>query len=118
MNSQITKENLIDIEGATVAFYNFNYNGKDTLCFNTSKSTPPHPMVNAMAGLKVLKDNQQLVMINHHSPDGLFAKIDANFNYDVEDLEDGTVKIVFTPKAGTTAQTDFNDNQCGGGCDH
>lgn len=107
----------IDIEDATADFYNCEIDGIDTLYFDTSAGQG-HPMVNAMAGLKALDVNSQLIMINHHAPSGLFPKIEANYNYDVEDLEDGTVKVVFTYKSGTVQQTNFTDNKCSGGCDH
>lgn len=118
MNLPLTKENLFSVKNATVAFFKFDLNGIETLYFDSSASTPPHPMVNAMAGLKTLEANQQLIMINHHSPDGLFPKIESDFNYEVEELDNGTVKVVFSRKTDATYQTDFNDNQCGGGCEH
>ena len=73
-------------------------------------------MVNAMVGLEALPNDAQLIMINHHAPSGLFPKIEANYDYTVEDLIDGTAKMVFTYKEGTEQQTDFTDNKCGGGC--
>ena len=105
----------VDIEDATVDFFKFNIDGIETLYFDTS-SGQGHPMVNAMAGLKALDKNSQLIMVNHHAPSGLFPKIESNYNHSVEDLDDGTVKVVFTYKTGTTQQTDFTDNKCGGGC--
>ncbi len=34
---------------------------------------PPEPMVNAMAGLRLLDNsNKKLIMINHKTPGGLF----------------------------------------------
>jgi uncharacterized protein (DUF2249 family) len=106
----------VEVAGATVDFYKFQENGTEIYYFNTSKNG--HPMVNAMAGLKAIGENGKLVMINHHSPVGLFPKIEDNYDYEVENLDDGTVQVVFAYKIGTIQNTNFEDNHCGGGCDH
>lgn len=105
----------IDIDGATTTFYSYLDNGIQTYYFDTCDGSG-HPMVNAMAGLQSLPNDAQLIMINHHAPSGLFPKIEANYDYNVEDLIDGTAKIVFKYKTGTTQQTNFTDNKCSGGC--
>lgn len=105
----------IEIQGATTDFYTYKENEITTYYFDTSDGSG-HPMVNAMAGLEALPKDGQLVMINHHAPSGLFPKIEANYDYTIEDLIDGTAKMVFTYKEGTKQQTDFTDNKCGGGC--
>lgn len=104
----------IDVAGASVDFFKYIQNGITTYQFDTSKCGPPDPMVNAMAGLQLLDDNSQLVMINHKTPGGLFPKVEAEFNYEVEELEDGRAKIVFTKKAGAASTTDFSANTCSG----
>ncbi len=49
--------------------------------FDTSRCGPPEPMVNAMAGLKLVTDSgKKLVMINHKRPMGLLNKIGENFD--------------------------------------
>jgi len=106
----------IEVAEATVDFYRFNINDTSIVYFDTSDAG--HPMVNAMAGLQALKDGESLMMINHTTPSGLFPKVEANYNYIVEDLENEKVKVVFTYKKGSTPQTNFDDNKCGGGCDH
>jgi hypothetical protein len=71
-------------------------------------------MVNAMLGLQLLKnDNDKLIMINHKAPGGLFPKIENNFNYEVIDIEDGKVQVVFSNKNDSTGRTDFSQNSCG-----
>ncbi|MCW8838186.1 MAG: DUF2249 domain-containing protein [Thiovulaceae bacterium] len=104
----------IDVAGSTVDFFKYTDNGVDVYQFNTSMCAPPDPMVNAMAGLQLLNENSALVMINHKSPGGLFPKIDAEFNYVVQELDDGNVKVVFTRKDGAAATTDFASNTCSG----
>ncbi|MEA3384571.1 MAG: hypothetical protein U9Q20_07890 [Campylobacterota bacterium] len=105
----------INIDGATTDFYTYIENNITKYYFDTSDGSG-HPMVNAMAGLQALPNDAELIMINHHAPSGLFPKIEANYDYTVEELIDGTSKMVFTYKKDTIQQTDFKDNKCGGGC--
>ena len=104
----------IEVQGATVDFFKSIEDGLTTYTFDTSKCGPPDPMVNAMLGLQLLDDKSQLVMINHHSPGGLFPKIQAEFDYVQHTSEDGQLKIVFTRKANAKASTDFSQNSCNG----
>ena len=67
----------IQAMGSSVDFFKTIENGLSTYYFDTSKSGPPAPMVNAMAGLQLLDENSKLVMINHKNPGGLFPKIQA-----------------------------------------
>ncbi len=70
---------------------------------------PPEPMINAMLGLQLLKnENEKLIMVNHKAPGGLFPKIENNFNYEVSDIEDGKVKVVFSSKVDAISGTDFS----------
>ena len=87
----------IEVEGANVDFYKLAKDGESTYYFDTSKTGPPHPMVNAMSGLKLIKNtNDKLVMINHKAPGGLFDKLDVDVKHEVEDIEGGLVKVTFT----------------------
>jgi len=104
----------IKLEGSTVPFYKFSIDGVEYIGFDTSKTGHPEPMVNAMVGLQNLGDNQKLMMINHKAPMGLFPKIEADFDYEVTELENGLFKIIFTKKANATNSTDFNDRSCNG----
>ena len=105
-----------NVNGATVDFYEYTLEGTQYYEFNTSKSGPPEPMVNAMVGLKLLdSDNKKLVMINMHTPKGLFPKIENDYNWDIEDLDSGDTKITFyrkNPDSQTT--TNYEDNSCDG----
>lgn len=104
----------IEVEGATVDFYQEIIDGLVTYSFDTSRCGPPEPMVNAMAGLQLLDENSCLVMINHKSPGGLFPKIESDFDFKEETTADGKAKITFTKKSNGTNQTDFSQNGCGG----
>lgn len=105
----------IDVEGATVDFYETKYKEETYYYFDTSQCPPPEPMINAMAGLQLLDKNKKLIMINHKPPMALFPRIQQNFNYKIEELEDGTHKIEFSYKNDTLNKTDFTNNFCNGG---
>jgi len=104
----------ITLEGGTVPFYKYEENGVEYIGFDTSKTGHPEPMVNAMTGLQNLSENQKLVMINHKPPMGLFPKIEADFDYSVEELNDGLFKMTFSKKTDAAGATDFNDRACNG----
>ena len=99
----------IEVINATIPFY------EDEDCYYfDSRSTPfPEPMINAVAGLALLNENKKLVMINHKIPMGLFPKIEAYFDYEVEELKDGNVRITFTKKTESASKLDFDTNCLG-----
>ncbi|WP_297485504.1 hypothetical protein [Sulfurimonas sp.] len=105
----------IEVEGATVDYYKLAKDGQSTYYFDTSKEGPPHPMVNAMAGIALLKGtNDTLVMINHKAPGGLFAKLEDDVKYVIEDLDNGLVKVVFSYDDNATEKSDLSQTSCGG----
>jgi hypothetical protein len=105
----------IAVEGATVDFFKLEKDGQSTYYFDTSKEGPPHPMVNAMAGLGMIKGtNDTVVMINHKAPGGLFAKLEDDVKYVIEDLPDGLVKVVFSYNPNAAAESDLSQTSCGG----
>lgn len=104
----------IEVTGATVDFFKDIQDGLTVYQFDTSRCGPPAPMVNAMAGLQLLDENSKLVMINHKAPGGLFPKIEADFDYEVSDLEDGAVKVEFRKKTNAQHTTDFTQTSCSG----
>jgi hypothetical protein len=99
----------IEVDNSTVPFY------QDENCyyFDSSLTAVPEPMINAVAGLQLLDENKKLIMINHKIPMGLFPKIEAYFDYEVEELKDGNVKIIFTKKEKLVPKLDFDTN-CSG----
>ena len=103
----------IEVSGAEVPFVQYEENGTVIYQFDTSNGG--HPMVNAMAGLQLLKDGEKLIMINGKVPMGLFPKVEADFDHEVEDLANDLFKMTFTKKSGNTT-TDFGASGCGGGC--
>ena len=111
--SEIQKKE-IEVPGANVPFYTYKEGDDQIIEFDTSKCGPPDPMVNAMAGLKLLDaPNKKVVMINHKSPGGLLAKIGENYNIEEEKLDDGRVKLIFTYKSGESEKADLSKNSCG-----
>lgn len=112
--SDITKEAL-EVMGATVPFVTYKLEETQYFEFDTSKCGPPDPMVNAMAGLKLIdNNNKKLVMINHKYPGGLIGKIGENYSHTKEDLADGRVKLIFSYIAGESEKADLTQNSCGG----
>lgn len=107
----------IELNGATVPFYKYEEDGVVVYQFDSSKCGHPEPMINAMTGLQRITGNEKLVMINSKAPMGLFPKIEADFNFDVKELEDGRFKVTFTKRAEGDDGTDFNNTGCAGsGC--
>jgi hypothetical protein len=104
-----------EVNGATVDFFKLEKDGESTYYFDTSAEGPPHPMVNAMCGLKMIKGtNGTVVMINHKAPGGLFDKLDADVKYVVEDIEGGLVKVVFTYNNDADVESDLTQTSCQG----
>ena len=105
----------IEVEGATVPFYKYKL-GEDTIIeFDTSRCGPPEPMVNAMAGLKLIKDEHtKLLMINHKKPMGLLQKIGENFEIEEAKMDDGRVQLLFSYKKGASEKANLNDASCSG----
>ena len=109
--SEATK---IEVEGSTVDFFELAKDGQSTYYFDTSAEGPPHPMVNAMCGLKLIKNtNNVLVMINHKAPGGLFAKLDDDVTYETEDIEGGLVRVTFK-SVNAGVDSDLNQTSCHG----
>ena len=105
----------IEVEGATVDFYKYNDNGIEVYEFDTSRCGPPEPMVNAMAGLKLIDaPHKKLVMINHKKPMGLLNKIGENYNISDKTLDGGKVALEFTYKEGASEKADLSDASCHG----
>jgi len=89
----------ITVDGATVDFVEFGIDNDIYYAFDTSKCSPPEPMVNAVAGLNLLDaDNKKLLMINHKNPGGLIDKIGDDFKIVSSVRSDGLVEVVFTRK--------------------
>ncbi len=104
----------IEVNGATVDFYKLAQDGQSTYYFDTSKEGPPHPMVNAMSGLALIKNtNDKLVMINHKLPGGLFGKLEADVVHVDEELENGLVQVTFS-SVNAGVDSDLTQTSCHG----
>lgn len=63
--SEIIKE-PIEVMGATVPFFTYQYGETQVFEFDTSKCGSPDPMVNAMSGFNLIDSKgKRLDMINH-----------------------------------------------------
>ena len=104
----------IEVDGATVDFYKLAKDGENTYYFDTSKEGPPHPMVNAMSGLALIKNtNDKLVMINHKMPGGLFGKLKADISHTDEKIDGGLVRVTFT-NVDAGVDSDLTQTSCHG----
>jgi hypothetical protein len=112
--SEIEKKE-IEVEGATVPCFEYKIGETQYYEFDTSKCGPPEPMVNAMAGLRLIDSpDKKLVMINHKKPMGLLDKIGENYGIETEELDDGRVKLTFAYKEGESEKANLNDAACHG----
>lgn len=104
----------IEVENSTVEFFLYEKNSIKYYYFDTSSCAAPEPMINAMAGLKLINDSKNiLIMINHQIPTGLFPRIENSFDFEIERLEkQNNVLITFSYKQDSLAEVDFNNNQC------
>jgi hypothetical protein len=98
-----------------VDFETFEQDGLIYYRFDTIETECPEPMVNAMHGLKLLDSmNKRLVMINMQEPMGLYPRIANDFEWEVEPLDGGDVRITFKRKAIENTSTDFENTYCSG----
>jgi hypothetical protein len=105
----------IAVEGSTVEFFVFEMDETTYYLFDTSSYGPPEPMVNAMAGLRLIDaPNKKLIMINHTAPMGLFDKIGGDFGIEQGNTENGNIMVIFSYKA----PVDLNKECYGGSCSH
>lgn len=105
-------ENAIKIEvlGATVDFFKLEEDGQSSYYFDTSKCGPPDPMVNAVSGLKLIKGTKdKLVMINHKTPGGLFAKLGDDISHEIQETDNGLVKVTFRSNSASSTDTDLQN---------
>ena len=104
----------VEVENATVEFLTYIENEQKYIYFDTSIFGPPEPMLNGMLGLQLIENSDAiLIMINHKPPMGIFPRIEENYEYEILE-ENGLAKIIFKYKNGTTANTDYSSNSCGG----
>ncbi len=98
MNTLPSDAKLLEVEKATLSFYEFYKDSIKYYYFDSSACTPPDPMVNAIVGLELIKDDNRLIMINHQIPNALLTKITHTYNVDISALDNGHVKLEFSLK--------------------
>ena len=102
-------------DGATVEFVEYEEEGVKIIGFDSQMCIPPEPMVNAMIALQMLDNPQtKIIMVNHRSPVGLLAKVNANYIIDEEKLAGEAVRLTFHYKEGATEKADLSNSRCGG----
>lgn len=104
----------IEVVGSTVDFFTYENEGIIYYYFDSSMTAVPEPMVNAMAGLRLLDcKNKKLKMLNHTVPAGLFPKIEGHFTFEIEELENNYL-ITFSFIEEKSAQADLTQTHCDG----
>ncbi len=89
----------IEVPMATLEFVKYEENSLICYEFNATECQPPEPMVNAIHGLKLLKNkNDRLVGVFFHEPVPLYGRIGDVFEHNAKELENGDFKIVFKLK--------------------
>ncbi len=90
---------LLEVLGASLPFYTYEDEGITYIEFDSSQSSPPEPMVNVMKGFELIAGtDKRLAMINAQEPMPLYSRIADSMTWEVEVLDSGDVKIVFTNK--------------------
>jgi hypothetical protein len=90
------KREQVEVRGATLKFYKYEADGLVFYEFDATECSPPEPMVNALHGLRMLKEeNERMVGIFFHEPTPLFERVGEHFIYEVEELPSKDVRVVF-----------------------
>ena len=86
----------IEVPRATLEFFKYKEDGITYYEFNATKCSPPEPLVNAICGLNMLKDeNDRLVGVFFHEPTPLYDRVGDKYLHEATELENGDFKIVF-----------------------
>jgi len=94
-NTAQTKEKITPPR-ATLDFYQYEKEGITYYEFNATKCSPPEPMVNAMIGLSLLKnENERLIGEFFHLPTPLLQKVEGKYLYTTTELENEDVIVEF-----------------------
>ncbi|QFR49167.1 hypothetical protein FJR48_05280 [Sulfurimonas lithotrophica] len=89
------KEKIV-IPRGSLDFYKYEKDGLIYYEFNATRCSPPEPMVNAIAGLSMLKEkNERLVGFFFHVPSPLFGRIGNEFVYEIDEMDNGDVRVEF-----------------------
>jgi len=95
----MSEKTPLEIPGTSLPFVSYEEDGVEYIEFDSTASHPPEPMVNFMKGFERIRGTQKrLVMINAQEPVPLYPRIAADLTWEVEVLESGDVKIVFSNK--------------------
>ena len=89
----------ISVPKATLDFYVYEKDGLRFYEFDATSVSAPEPMINAFAGLAMLKrKNDRLVGRFFHKPLPLLQRISNYFDWEEEEMENGDVRLTFRSK--------------------
>lgn len=95
----MSEKEKVEVPKATLDFYKYEEDALTFYEFDATECSPPEPMVNAIHGLRMLKnENDRMVGIFFHEPTPLFERTQNSFTHEVTELENGDVKVVFKKK--------------------
>lgn len=115
MNLLPSDAKKIKVDGSTLDFFEYVKDDVTYFFFDSSMTGPPEPMVNAMAGLRLLNaKNKKLQMLNHKTPGGLFAKIGEAFDFEIQEVEGGKSLVTFSFKENASLNADLTQTSCDG----
>ncbi len=90
------EKELVEVPRTTLKFYKYEADGLLFYEFDATECSPPEPMVNAINGLRMLKnENERLSVTFFHEPTPLFEKTAKSFIHEIEELESGDVRVIF-----------------------
>ena len=86
----------VEVEGTTLAFYEYEKDGLTFYEFNSTECNPPEPMINTIKGLSLLKSSSdRLVGLFFHEPFPLYQRIPFTISYESQELENGDFRVTF-----------------------
>ena len=93
------QKELIQIPRATLEVYKSIQDGVTIYEFDATECSPPEPMVNTIVVLQKIKSqNERLIVTFFHEPTPLYERVQADFAYSAQELEDGNFRVTFTKK--------------------
>lgn len=87
---------LVEVPGTTLPFYTYEKDGLTFFEFNATECSPPEPMVNAIKGLALLKNEyDRLIGLFFHEPFPLYERIPFTISHEAVELDNGNIKVIF-----------------------
>lgn len=90
---------LVDIPRTSLDIYNYQEDGSNIYEFDATECSAPEPMLNTIAALEVLKNqNDLLKVLFFHEPIPLYQKVSQKFSYESQEQKNGDFLVIFRIK--------------------